>query len=237
MRPVQSELRRDLFQLIRATAVFAASAVAAGAVFYTLLLEIRKHRNIVESGIVETAQLAILGVACAAYAVQAVRDREKGRALAMVALAVLAMFVREMDGWFDVLTGDHSFWSYVETPVVLAFVAIPVRRFSRTVDHLARFVSTPQCLLFVAGVAFAVVVAQLVGYKEIWNRIFDVDIWNDACAARLLDDGRLPHDLDVSRHVKNTVEESIELASYLLILGSAVIPPLLRSGAPESRRA
>ena len=115
--------------------------------------------------------------------------------------------------------------------------AIPVRRFSRTVDHLARFVSTPQCLLFVAGVAFAVVVAQLVGYKEIWNRIFDVDIWNDACAARLLDDGRLPHDLDVSRHVKNTVEESIELASYLLILGSAVIPPLLRSGAPESRRA
>ena len=155
----------------------------------------------------------------------------------MVALAVLAMFVREMDGWFDVLTGDHSFWSYVETPVVLAFVAIPVRRFSRTVDHLARFVSTPQCLLFVAGVAFAVVVAQLVGYKEIWNRIFDVDIWNDACAARLLDDGRLPHDLDVSRHVKNTVEESIELASYLLILGSAVIPPLLRSGAPESRRA
>lgn len=227
------ETRSNLLYLVRAAATFAVAAVAAGAVFYTLLLEIRKHQNIVEGGIVETTQLAVLGVACLAYAVQAARDREKGRALAMVALAVLAMLVREMDGWFDAWTGDHSFWSYVEMPVLLAFVAVPVRRFGRTVDHLARFVPTPQCLLFAAGVVFAAVVAQLIGYKEIWNRIFDLEIWQDASAPHLLENGLLPSDLDISRHVKNTVEESIELGSYLMILGSALLPPALRRPAPR----
>ena len=225
---MKAELRNDLLCLVRAAAVFLAAAVAAGGAFYALLLEIRKCRDIPEGGIVETTQLAVLALACLTYAVQARRSRETPRAFAMVSLAVLAMFVREMDGYFDVWTGDHSFWFYVELPVLFALAAIPVRRFGRTAGQLARFVATPQCLLFVSGVVFAVVVAQLVGYKEIWNRIFDVEIWNDARATRLLDDGNLPYDLDVSRHVKNTVEEAIELASYLLILGSAVLPPSLR---------
>ena len=73
----------------------------------------------------------------------------------------------------------------------------------------------------------AVVVAQLIGYKEIWNRIFDVEVWKDAHDAAL-ERGASAVEIDIARHAKNTVEEAFELGSYLLILGSALVPPLLR---------
>ena len=222
------ELRFDLLHLARAAAVFVSAGVAAGAVFYSLLLEIRRNGNIVEGGLVESLQVAVLALACVSFAVQARRDRETPRALAMVALAVLAMVIREMDGLFDRLTGDKAFWFYLDFVVLFAFLSVPVRRFGRTVSQLARFVSTPQCLLLVSGIVFAVVVAQLIGYKEIWNRLFDVDVWNDVRATHLLEDGRLPGEIDIARHVKNTAEESIELGSYLMILGAALLPPALR---------
>lgn len=222
------ELRSDLSFLARTLALFAAAAVAAGAVFYSLLVEIRQHGNIVEGGLVETVQLSVLAVTFAAFAVQAARDRETPRALAMVALSVLAMVVREMDGLFDRLTGDRAFWSYIDFVVLLAFLSVPALRFGRTVSQLARFAASPQCLLFVTGVVFSVVVAQLIGYKEIWNRIFDIEIWNDVRAAHVLEDGKLPGDIDIARHVKNTAEESIELGSYLMLLAAALLPPALR---------
>ena len=222
------KLRSDLRYLLRAAIVFVVAAVAAGAVSYTVLLEIREQRNILESGLVETTQLVVLALASLAYAVQAARSRETPRAFAVVALAVLAMTVREMDGYFDLWTGSHSFWVFAEIPVLAAAAFVAFRRFGEAADQLARFVSTPQCLLLVTGLVFAVVVAQLIGYKEIWNRLFDVEIWQEAKAAHLLDTGHLPVDQNIVRHVKNTVEESVELGSYLMILGSALLPPLLR---------
>ena len=232
---MQDELRSNLSCVARAAAVFAAAALAAGAVFYAVLAEIRIHRNIDEGGIVESTQLALLGLAAAAFAVRALRDRAMPRALALAALAATAMLVREMDGYFDAWTGDHSFWVYVDAAVLAAMAAVVLLRFGRTADHVARFVRTPSCLLFVSGVVFAAVVAQLIGYKEIWNRIFDVEIWQEAKAAHLLESGHLSVEFDISRHVKNTVEESVELASYLMILGSAVLPPLLPRGRGGDR--
>lgn len=235
---MKTDLRSDLSYLLRAAAVFAVASVVAGAVFYSVLCEIRLRKDLIEGGIVEATQIAILGLAALVYAAQAVRSRGTGRAFALVALTALAMFVRELDGFFDRITGDHSFWSYIVTALFLAALAVALRHFGRTVAQLARFVATPQCLLFVSGVVCAAVVAQLIGYKEIWNRIFDVEPWQDVCSANLLEDGRLPPDIDVARHVKNTVEESLELGSYLLILGSAVLPPLLRrrtAAAAEAR--
>ena len=122
----------------------------------------------------------------------------------------------------------HGAWFLVDAGVLAAFVAVALRRPADTAAQLARFVRTPQCLLFVTGVAFAVVVAQLVGYKELWNRIFDIELWNEARAPHLLEDGCLPKDLDIARHVKNTAEEALELGSYLMVLAAAVVPPLLR---------
>ena len=238
MPVMKPECKSDLLHLLRSAAVLAVAARAAGVTFYGLLLEIRQEKNVLEGGIVEMSQIAVLGLASLAYAIQAFRDREAGRALAMVSLAVLAMGIRELDGFFDRITGDHSFWLYIDAAVLLAFLAVPLLRPGRTLGQLARFVGSSQCLLLVVGVIFAAVVAQLIGYKEIWNRIFDVEIWQEARSANLLESGHLTFEANIPRHVKNVAEESIELGSYLMILGSAVLPPLLRrrtAAAAEAR--
>ena len=204
---MKPETRSSLLFTVRSAAVFLAAAVVSGFAFGMVLFEINRKGNIVEGGPVEILQVSILGLSALVYALQARRRPALRRAFALVALASLAMGLRELDGLFDRLL-FHGAWAL-----------------------LAAFVQTPQCLLFVAGLAFAVVVAQLVGYKELWNRLFDVEIWNDAAAPHLQEDGHLPGDIDVVRHVKNTVEESFELGSYLLILASATLPPLLRRGA------
>ena len=226
---MKPETRSSLLFLARVAAVFLAAAVVAGVVFRTVLTEINRDRNIVEGGLVEMVQFSVLGLSALAYALQAWRRPALRRALAIVALAVAGMGIRELDGLFDRLL-FHGAWGLVDAFVLAAMVAVLVRAFDRTVAELAEFAATPQCLLFVAGLVFAVVVAQLIGYKEVWNRIFDVEIWTDAAAPHLREDGRLPGDIDIVRHVKNTVEESFELGSYLLILASATLPPLLRRG-------
>lgn len=223
---MKSETRSSLLFVARAAAVFAVAAVVAGFAFRMVLFEINRKGNIVEGGPVEMLQVSILGLSALAYALEARRRPALRRALALVALASLAMGLRELDGLFDRLL-FHGAWGILDAFVLAAMAAVFVRAFDRTVDELAAFLQTPQCLLFVAGLAFAVVVAQLIGYKEVWNRLFDVEIWTDAAAPHLQEDGHLPGDIDVVRHVKNTVEESFELGSYLLILASATLPPLL----------
>ena len=227
---MKPETRSSLLFTVRSAAVFLAAAVVSGFAFGMVLFEINRKGNIVEGGPVEILQVSILGLSALVYALQARRRPALRRAFALVALASLAMGLRELDGLFDRLL-FHGAWALLAAFVLAAMVAVLAGAFDRTVGELAAFVQTPQCLLFVAGLAFAVVVAQLVGYKELWNRLFDVEIWNDAAAPHLQEDGHLPGDIDVVRHVKNTVEESFELGSYLLILASATLPPLLRRGA------
>lgn len=224
---MKTELRSNLAYLLRASAVFVAAAVVSGFAFRMVLFEINRNGNIVEGGPVEMLQVSILGLSALAYALQAWRRPALRRAFSIVALALLGMGLRELDGLFDRLL-FHGAWGLVDAFVLAAIVAIFVAAFGRTVAELAEFAATPQCLLLVAGLAFAVVVAQLIGYKEVWNRLFDVEIWTDAAAPHLQEDGHLPGDIDIVRHVKNTVEESFELGSYLLILASATLPPLLR---------
>lgn len=223
---MKPETRSSLLFLVRAAAVFLGAAIVSGAVFLLVLFEINRKGNIVEGGPVEMLQVSVLGLSALAYASQARCRPAMRRAFSVVALATFAMCLRELDGLFDRLL-FHGAWALLDAVVLVAIVAVFVRAAGRTVSELADFAATPQCLLFVAGVAFAVVVAQLIGYKELWNRLFDVEIWTDAAALHLQEDGRLPGDIDVVRHVKNTVEESFELGSYLLILASATLPPLL----------
>ena len=227
--PMKPETRSSLQFLARAAAIFAAAAVLSGVAFRMVLFEINRNGNIVEGGPVEMLQVSILALSAIAYALLAWRRPAMRRALAIVALTTLAMALRELDGCFDRLL-FHGAWGLLDAFVLAAIVVVLLRAFDRTAAELAAFAATPQCLLFVAGLVFAAVVGQLIGYKELWNRIFDVEIWTDAAAPHLQADGHLPGDIDVVRHVKNTVEESFELGSYLLILASAILPPLLRRG-------
>lgn len=231
--------QNDLLRLLRAAGAYLLVALLGAAIAGLLLIDLRQG-NVVENGLVETAQLLALAAAALAYAVRARLARGgRGpvRALAMCALVVLAMCVRELDGFFDKLLG-HGSWALIDLVVLAAFLAVPALRPERTVRDLADFSSSQECALLAAGIAFAVVFSQLIGYKVVWTEVFDLPIWQNAAAPHLQPDGHLPGEIDIPRHVKNTVEESFELASYLLVLASALLPPLVarRGDRPADRQ-
>ena len=182
--------------------------------------------------------LLVFGVLVAASLVFGLRARAAARggsgpdrAFALCGLLVLAMAVRELDGFFDALL-FHGAWALVDGVLLAVCLAVLLRPLSRTARDFADFAAGPECPLFVAGLALAVLFAQGIGSKQVWRHVFDVPFWNDAIAPLRTPEGELPGEIDVFRHVKNTVEESFELAGYLLVLASAALPPLL---APRRR--
>ncbi|MBQ6103535.1 MAG: hypothetical protein IJL06_07670, partial [Kiritimatiellae bacterium] len=210
-----------------AAAVFA--ALVAGAALL-VLFEVGRNGNVVENGPVELAQITLLALASLAYALRAraanAPERGPARAFVHCSLLVLAMTVRELDGFLD-QAFFHGAWIPVIAAVFAAFLAVLLRRPAASFRDLADFAAGPECPLFAVSVAFAVLFAQALGYKGLWKHVFDVPLWTDAVAPLFDEDGHLPGDVDILRHVKNTVEESFELACYLGVLASAVLPPLL----------
>ena len=75
-----------------------------------------------------------------------------------------------------------------------------------------------------SGMLVCFLVAQILGYKEVWSDVFSLPIWRTTVEQDLFD-GKIPASLDIQRHVKNIVEESMEICGYLLILFSAILPP------------
>lgn len=199
-----------------------------------ILWEVRERGNIIENGPVEFAQLALLLCTSSAYAIRAHAARGRqgpSRAFALCALFVLAMCVRELDGFFDKLTGNHHFWFYIDSVVIIAAANIVFRQFSRSVHDLAQFSVGPEMPLFASGVLVCFVFAQILGYKEVWSDVFNLPIWQTAVEQNLFD-GKIPAALDIQRHVKNIVEESTEICGYLLMLFSAVLPPAIGRRGP-----
>ncbi|MBR1608239.1 MAG: hypothetical protein IJ678_01320 [Kiritimatiellae bacterium] len=216
-------MNKDLAKLLGAAGAVVLCAVAVGAAACAIPAEVRMHSNVAENGLVEFAQLGVLALAAAAYAVRGAVFRDFTRASYLCALALLAMVVRELDGPLDVALW-HGSWAAVDAAVLAAFVAVFLARRQDSMRDLSGFVSSRRFPLLAAGLVAAVVFAQIVGWKGIWNGLFDAEIWHGAADGRLLPDGKLPPDLDIPRHVKNTVEESVELGSYLMLLVSALLP-------------
>ncbi len=219
--------KSDLRQILRAVGAFLLAATLVFLPTCFIFREVREHSNIVENGPVEFVQLALLLCASAVYALRARAargGRGPSRAFALCALFILSMCIRELDGFFDKLTGDHQFWFYIVAVVILAAACILFRRLSRSVHDLAQFSAGPEMPLFAAGILVCIVFAQIIGHKGVWSDVFGLPIWQTAVEQNLFD-GQLPAELDIQRHVKNIVEESTELCGYLLILFSAILPP------------
>ncbi|MBR0056591.1 MAG: hypothetical protein IJP66_04615, partial [Kiritimatiellae bacterium] len=219
--------KSDLLQILRAVGAFLLAGALVLIPAGIVLWEVRERGNALENGPIESVQLALLLCASAAYAIRARAargGRGPSRAFALCSLFVLSMCIRELDGFFDRLTGDHQFWFYIVALVVLAAMCILFRRFSRSVHDLAQFSAGPETPLFAAGVLVCVVFAQIIGHKGVWSDVFGLPIWQTAVEQNL-SDGKLPAALDIQRHVKNIVEESTEICGYLLILFSAILPP------------
>ena len=231
--------RSVLLRLARAAGAAIAFAAVAAGVALLVLFEVARNGNVVENGPVELAQIALLALASLAYALRARAANASGgpaRAFVLCSLLVLALAVRELDGFFD-LAFFHGAWLLVDGAVLAAFLAVLLRRPSASFRDLADFAAGPECPLLVVSVAFAMLFAQALGYKGLWQHVFDVPVWTDAVAPLFDEDGHLPGDVDILRHVKNTVEESFELACYLGVLASAVLPPALaRRPGPRDRQ-
>ncbi len=232
--------RSDLLRLLRAFAAAAGFAALAAGVALLVLFEVALNGNVVENGPVELAQIALLALASLAYALRARAAKATGdgpaRALVLCSLLVLAMAVRELDGFLD-QAFFHGAWVLADGAVLATFLAVLLRRPAASFRDLADFAAGPECPLFVVSVALAVLFAQALGYKGLWKHVFDVPLWTDAVAPLFDEEGHLPGDIDILRHVKNTVEESFELACYLGILASAVLPPALaRRPGPRDRQ-
>ncbi len=227
--PMRTPLQSDLLYLLRSVGAVLLAAIIVFIPTCFVLWEVRKSGNILENGPVEWVQLALLLCASIAYGIRAYVTRDgsgPSRAFALCALFVLAMCIRELDGYFDVVTGNHHFWSYIVAPVVLAAVAIFVCSFSRSVHDLTEFASGHEMPLLAVGAVLGIVFAQIIGYKEVWSDVFNLPIWQ-AAVEQYLQEGELPASMDIQRHVKNIVEECAEIGSYLMILFSAILPPLL----------
>lgn len=235
--------RNDWLRLLRAAGATALFGGLVAAAALAVMFETARAGNVTENGPVEFAQLAVLGLSAAVFGLRARAAVRAGsgpaRAFALCALALLALAVRELDGFFDKLF-FHGAWAPVVALALATFLAVALRRPSRTARDLADFAASPECPLFVAGLLLAVLFAQGVGSKQVWGHLFDIPFWTDAVAPLRTPEGELPGEIDVLRHAKNTVEESFELASYLLLLAAAALPPLLaprRRPEPRDRQA
>ncbi len=231
--------RSDLLRLLRAFAAAAGFAALAAGVALLVLFEVALNGNVVENGPVELAQIALLALASLAYALRARAAHLSGgpaRAFVLCSLLVLAMAVRELDGFLD-QAFFHGAWIPIVAAILAAFLVMLLRRPAASFRDLADFAAGPECPLFVVSVSLALLIAQALGYKGLWKHVFDVPLWTDAVAPLFDEEGHLPGDIDILRHVKNTVEEAFELACYLGILASAVLPPALsRRPGPRDRQ-
>ena len=226
--------KHDLLQILRSVGAFLLAAALVFIPTSCILWEVRKSGNIIENGPVEFIQLALLFCASAAYAIRAHAargGRGPSRAFALCALFILAMCVRELDGFFDKLTSDHHFWFYIDLVVIIAAACVICQRFPRSVHDLAQFSTGPEMPLLVSGVLVCFVFAQILGFKEVWSDVFGLPIWRTVVEQDLFN-GKIPASLDIQRHVKNIVEESTEICGYLMILFSAILPPTLGCRIP-----
>ena len=113
--------RSDLLRLLRAFAAAAGFAALAAGVALLVLFEVARNGNVVENGPVELAQIALLAFASLAYALRARAANAAGgpaRAFVLCSLLVLAMTVRELDGFLD-----QAFFHGAWIPIVAAILA------------------------------------------------------------------------------------------------------------------
>lgn len=228
--------RNVWLRLLRAAAASALFAALVAGTSLIVLFEVARHGNVVENGPVELAQIGLLALASLAYALRARAANASGgpaHAFALCGLLVLAMAVRELDGFLD-QAFFHGAWLAVDAGVLAGFLVLLLHRPAASFRDLADFAGGPECPLFAVSVALAVLFAQALGYKGLWKHVFDVPLWTDAVAPLFDEEGHLPGDIDILRHVKNTVEESFEMACYLGILASAILPPALARRRRES---
>ena len=217
-------------RLGRAAAVFACAAAFFAAVLGAAVFEILAAQDVPEGGLVESMQASLLALSAGAWFLAAAK---KGgapapkRAFALAGFLALAMFVRELDAFFDE-TLWHGAWAAVDALVLAAAAAFALASPRRTLSDVADFAGSPAAVPAFCALFGVLVFSRLVGWKGIWLAVFDKAPWTEASGKVLV------YSQNVPRHVKNVAEETFELFGYAALFASAVVPrALARRGAPR----
>ncbi len=218
--------REDFLYLLRTGLLIVLGTLLSAAAVFVATWEVRHYQDVLENGPLEFTQLGVLALTAAVFALRSAREPSVRKPLALLSLTAVAMCVRELDGFFDTAL-FHGSWALVDAFVLLAFLAVALRGFRRTASQFAAFVSSPTFVLFLTGFLLAAVVSRILGMKDNWYQFFDFVPGDGSDALNPITGN------SVRRCVKNAVEESFELGSYLVILASALFPPLLRRQPPK----
>lgn len=193
----RADARLVLQGAVRAAALWCLAAVPALA----LLLDIQWLGNVVgEQSLVETAQLALVATAGAAFIVLARRRPDERRFALLVAGFFACIAIRETDAAWDLVA--DGLWQVLVAAVAVAAVAYALVDWRATLRALARFVASRAGLVMIIGLGLLMVHSRLLGMGVIWQG--------------LLDDQYL-------RVFKNAVEESAELLAYTLVAAAGVV--------------
>lgn len=149
-----------------------------------------------ENSLIECGQLAVLGVTCLGFAVEAWRRKAVRELLALLAFTTAFAIARELDYVFDSAVPVIGWKVALVLPVAGCWIA--VRNWPAAFRQIIAFLrSTPFVLLW-AGFVVAAPFAQLFGHSPLLRLLTITDVTQ-------------------VRNVKRVMEESAEFVGYLLL--------------------
>lgn len=191
-------MKDDIKTLAVAVCQFFAGALLSVAAFY-LYIYSAEHRLETES-LIEIAQETAVGIgAVFMYASARVR-RDFAGGLLLIAGFLTALFIRELDAYFDVIV--HGFWKYILIIYLCGLALLIVKAGRETIlPGLAGFIRSSAFPLMLVGTVMVIVYSRLYGFKGLWALYGQGCAWGD---------------------IKSFSEETSELIGYTLMCVSAL---------------
>jgi len=182
-----------------------------------LVLRYGFQRILLENAVVEWASVAVCALAAVLFCATAIRDRgRRGLALVLACFALTAC-AREMDLFLECLAFENVHHLLIAAFLVLAAVAAFAFR-RGMVREVGAFLQRPAFVLLIFGLGLAAFWAQALGVRWLWSH-FSTSVY--------------PID---PNGVRCMVEETLELAAYLLILFGAFEELFFVRPTRESRK-
>lgn len=175
---------------------FIAMTVVSAVVFGLMRHEMVTGHNVMEGGLVESAQFVCVTLSGLVFLAAAWKSSDGRRILLLVAMTLFSMAVRELDKFFDQIF--HGAWVIFVVPFALVFLYQCFCHFQEVVDSLSALLATPVGRMLEISTVFLLVFSRLIGTKRIWIYLCE----NEA----------------IYRSAKNLVEEGTELFGYALFL-------------------
>lgn len=158
-------MRDDLKTILGGVAQFfvgvAISAAAVGLYLFSFSHEM-PHESWIEVG-----QETLLFAALLLMGFAAKKDARYAGGIWLIAAFLTALFIRELDAWFDDLF--HGAWKYILV-AYLGWASWKIRRsgFETVIPGIAHFIRSPAFPMMLVGVVIVLAYSRLYGYKGMW---------------------------------------------------------------------